>query len=69
MSSPDSVYIISGTNFVNGEIEVVISLAGKGVSSGLLTKALTGSDVIWEGALWLEDADGENRYFTFRKPR
>jgi hypothetical protein len=67
VSSPDRVCIISVTNFVNGEIDVVISLTGEGVSSGSHTKALTDSDVIWDGALWLED--GEKRYYTFRQPR
>jgi hypothetical protein len=69
VSSPDRVYKIVGTNFVDGEIEVNVYYAGKSVSSGSLSKTLTDSYVIWEGALWLDDSNGENRYFIFRRPR
>jgi hypothetical protein len=69
VTSPDRVYKISGTNFVNGEIEVNVYFAGKIVSSGSLSKTLTDSYVIWEGALWLDDSNRESRYFIFRRPR
>jgi hypothetical protein len=69
VTSPDRVFKISGTNFVNGEIEVNVYFAGKSVSSGSLSKTLTDSYVIWEGALWLDDSNGESRYFIFRRPR
>ena len=69
VSSPDRVYKISGTNYVNGEIEADVYYAGKKISSGSLTKTLTDSYIVWEGNLWLENRDGENRYFIFRRPR
>ncbi len=66
-SSPSRVYKITGTNFVQGEIEMNVYYAGRRVSSGTITKTLTESYVIWEGELWLEDSNGENRYFIFKR--
>jgi hypothetical protein len=69
VSSPDRVYKIEGTNFVSGEIEANVYYAGKSLSSGSLTKSLTDSYVVWEGALWLDDGNGETHYLILRRPR
>jgi hypothetical protein len=69
VSRPDRVYKISGTNFVNGEIEAEISYAGKNVYSGTLTKTLTDSYVVWEGDFWKKNSSGENSYVILRRPR
>lgn len=69
VSRPDRVYKISGTNFVNGEIEAEISYAGENVYGGTLTKTLTDSYVVWEGDFWKKNSGGENSYVIFRRPR
>ncbi|MFN5911689.1 MAG: hypothetical protein ACK45H_10170 [Bacteroidota bacterium] len=69
VSSPEKVYKISGTNFVQGQVEIIVSYAGKRVSNGSLTKTLTDAYIVWEGSLMLENGDGESSYFIFRRPR
>lgn len=66
-SSPSRIYKISGTNFVQGEIEVTISYLGKRIGSGTLNKTTSETHIIWEGEI--NSIAEEKLNFIFKRPR
>ena len=66
LNSSSEVYKISGTNFVQGEVEAIISFKGKRMRSGTLTKTVTNTHIVWEGDMW---ADQENYYITLKRAK
>jgi hypothetical protein len=61
------VYKLSGTNYVQGEIEVVESFNGRRTGSGTLTKTLTKGRVIWSGYIY--NVDGTQSYIYLTRIR
>jgi hypothetical protein len=61
------VYKISGTNYVDGEIEVVESFNGKRTGSGTLYKTLKKGRIVWSG--YLNNSSGTQSYLYLTRSR
>ncbi len=66
-SNSSRVYKLSGTNFVEGEIEIVESLNGKRTANGKLTKTLKKGRIEWGG--YLSNTDGSQSYLYLTRSR
>ncbi len=62
--NPSRVYKISGTNFVDGEIEVVISFNGNRKGNGTLYKTLKKGSIVWGGYINNTDGSKSEIYLT-----
>jgi hypothetical protein len=63
-SNSSRVYKLSGTNYVDGEIEIVESFDGKRTGSGTLYKTLKKGRIIWSGEINNTDGTKSNIYLT-----
>jgi hypothetical protein len=67
ISNPNRVFRLSGTNYVDGEIEITESLNGKRTGNGTLYKTLTKSRIIWSGDIQNTDGTQSSLYLTRSK--
>jgi hypothetical protein len=67
LSNPSRVYKLSGTNFVQGEIEIVESMNGKRTASGKLVKSMRKTSIVWSGELM--NVDGTMSSFFIVRSR
>ena len=51
LNSPTEIYKLTGTNFVQGEIEIVESYNGRRTGSGTLRKTINKGQIIWSGTI------------------
>jgi hypothetical protein len=63
-SNSSRVYKLSGTNYVDGELEVVESFNGKRTGSGFLYKTLKESRIIWSGYIYNNHGTKSYVYLT-----
>lgn len=61
------IYKLSGTNYVNGEIEITESYNGKRTGSGTLKKTLKKGSVVWSGYIY--NTDGTKSFISFTRYR
>ena len=61
------VYKLSGTNYVEGEIEIVESFNGRRTGSGTLYKTLKKGRIVWSG--YISNVEGTNSYIYFTRSR
>lgn len=63
-SNSSRVYKLSGTNYVEGEIEIVESFNGKRTGSGTLYKTLKKGRIVWSGNITNNDGSKSYIYLT-----
>ena len=63
-SNPSRVYKLSGTNFVDGEIEIVESFNGQRTGNGTLYKTLKKGSIVWGGIINNTDGSKSDIYLT-----
>jgi hypothetical protein len=63
-SNPSRVYKLSGTNYVEGEIEITESLNGRRTGSGTLYKTLKKGRIVWSGDILNTDGSESYLYLT-----
>ena len=63
-SNPSRVYRLSGTNYVQGEIEIVESFNGRRTGRGTLYKTLKKGRIVWSGYISNVDGTTSEIYFT-----
>ena len=66
-SNSSRVYKLSGTNYVQGEIEMVESFNGKRTGSGTLYKTLKKGRIVWSG--YLNNTSGTQSYIYLTRSR
>lgn len=66
-ANPSRVYKLSGTNYVDGEIEITESFNGKRTGNGTLVKSMTKGRITWSG--YINNVDGSRSYFSINRPR
>lgn len=67
LANPSRIYKISGTNFVKGEMEIIISFSGKRIGAGTLYKSISDTHIIWEGDI--NTTNNENLKLLLKRPR
>lgn len=67
ISNSSRVYKLSGTNYVEGEIEIVESYNGKRTGSGTLYKTLKKGRIVWSG--YINNTDGTKSYIYLTRSR
>jgi hypothetical protein len=67
VSNPSRIYKISGTNFIKGEMEIIISFSGKRIGAGTLHKSISDTHIIWEGDI--NTTNNENLNLLLKRPR
>ncbi len=67
MSNSSRVYKLSGTNFVEGEIEIVESFNGKRTGNGTLIKTLKKGKIVWSGNI--SNVDGTKSFIYLTRSR
>jgi len=67
ISNSSRVYKLSGTNYVEGEIEIVESYNGKRTGSGTLYKTLKKGRIVWIGNI--KNTDGTESYIYLTRSR
>jgi hypothetical protein len=63
-SNSSRIYKLSGTNFVEGEIEIVESFNGKRTGNGTLYKTLKKGRIVWSGDVLNTDGTSSQMYLT-----
>jgi hypothetical protein len=66
-ANPTRVYKLSGTNYVDGEIEITESFKGKRTGNGTLTKSMSKGRITWSG--YITNVDGSKSYISLTRPR
>lgn len=66
-SNSSRVYKLSGTNYVEGEIEIVESFNGRRTGSGTLYKTLKKGRIVWSGYIY--NTDGSKSYIYLTRSR
>jgi hypothetical protein len=66
-SNSSRVYKLSGTNYVEGEIEIVESFNGRRTGRGTLFKTLKKGRIVWSGHSY--NADGTKSYIYLKRSR
>lgn len=61
------VFKLSGTNYVQGEIEIVESFNGRRTGSGSLYKTLKKGSIVWSG--YINNTDGTKSYIYLTRSR
>src|SRR5687768_5689705 len=63
-SSPSRIYRLTGTNYIDGEIEITVSLNRKRAGKGILYKTLKRGRIVWSGHISHTDGTESHIYLT-----
>ena len=67
ISNSSRIYKLSGTNYVDGEIEIVESFNGKRTGNATLYKTLKKGRIDWSG--YIKNVDGSKSYIYLTRSR